>query len=134
MRLMPRLRSLRCPWAVWLAVLIALVGALAPTVSHALAWDRGGALGAAGYGICTSPGSEIEVSTDSPPGQESALPSLDHCPFCLSFTDRAVPAPAPWVHLFVPLGDLQALSIWQAFFYVKPLALAPPPRGPPCTS
>ena len=128
--------ALRRPWVVWLAVLIAMLGALAPTLSHALVWEQGGAIGSSGPGmeICTSTGPQIVVSTDSPTGQESALPSLDHCPFCLSFTDRAVPAPAPLVHLFVPLGDLQALSIRQAFFYVKPLALAPPPRGPPCIS
>jgi len=42
MSITPRQVSLRRPWAVWLAVLLAVSGALAPTLSHALLLARGG--------------------------------------------------------------------------------------------
>lgn len=134
MSLKPYLALLRRPLALWLAVLIAVFGALAPTLSHALVWAQGGA--APMLEICTSTGPRWVASpmpTDSPDGQESA-PSLVHCPFCLLSTDRAAPAPHALVHLFVVLGDPEAPTIRQAFFFFTHFALTPPPRGPPAFS
>ena len=98
----PLLTRLRRLLAVWLAVFIALVGALAPTLSRALAVESGaGAM--AGVEICTSNGSrwmpldtsdasaDIQ-STTFPAGQKPSL-SLDHCPFCLLSSDWAGPVP-----------------------------------------
>ncbi|MDO8440556.1 MAG: DUF2946 domain-containing protein [Polaromonas sp.] len=131
MSITPRQVSLRRPWAVWLAVLLAVFGALAPTLSHALLLARGGVSPMAE--VCTSRGIERAAdtsSTDSPDGQKSAL-SLVHCPFCLLSTDHVLPAPHPWVHLFVVSGEHEAPAIRQAFFYFSDFTLAAQPRGPP---
>jgi hypothetical protein len=93
---------LRRPLAVWLAVVIALLGALAPTLSRALSVESGeGTVG--GVEICTTNGSRWmpldasdastnNPSTTLPAGQKPSL-SLDHCPFCLLGPDRAGPVP-----------------------------------------
>ena len=119
---------LRRPWAVWLAVWLAVLGALAPTVSHAVV----GAQGAAPpwVEVCTDAGMR---RMDNNTGQGSA-PSGVHCPFCLLATDRGAPAPQAWVHLFAVSGELEAPTVRQAFFFITPLAPTPPPRGPPVFS
>lgn len=122
---------LRRSLAVWLAVFIAVMGAVAPTLSHALAFERAGASSA--IEICTSAGPRwvaAHLPTDSPGGQES-LPTLDHCPFCLLNTDRAAPPPRVLVHLFAVQGEPEAPTVRQAFFFGTRLAFAPPSRGPP---
>lgn len=144
------LARLRRPFAVWFAVWIALLGALAPTVSHAVALSRGGAAGV--IEICTSSGSrwlliqssgttvaptdgatDTLFAVDSKTGQESAL-SLNHCPFCLLSTDRVAPAPHSLVHLFVVLGDSPEPAVRQAFFFSHHHPPGAPPRGPPLVS
>lgn len=128
---------LRRPWAVWLAVLMALLGALAPTVSHAVTWSQGGA--APWVEVCTDTGMRWvdshtgQNSTDSPDGPTTA-PSGVHCPFCLLLTDRVAPAPQAWVHLFAVLGEQEAPAIRQVFLFFTPIAPTPPPRGPPAVS
>jgi hypothetical protein len=134
MSAMPILAALRRPLALWLAVLIALFGAVAPTVSHAIALQRGD--GAGWTEVCTLSGPRwiaLHISTDSPDGQESA-PAAEHCPFCLLFTYRVLPAPHSLVHLFFVSGEPQAPTVRQAFFFFTHFALAPPPRGPPACS
>lgn len=133
---------LRRPLAVWLAVLVALFGAIAPTLSHALVQG-----GAAAVDICTSTGprgvapgqaqeatprtaSASSIPADSPDGQESAFVP-DPCPFCLPATDRAVPASCALAFLVVVPGDPGEPTIWQAFFFFNHFSLTPPPRGPP---
>lgn len=116
---------LRRPLAVWLAVLIAVFGALAPTVTHALA--RSGLLG--GIEVCSSTGPQI-IPANSPTGPETAL-SLVHCPFCLHSTDRIAPPPSLLPYLFSVQGGQQEVRLWQAFFFVPLFAPTPPPRGPP---
>ena len=127
---------LRRAFAVWLAVLIAVFGALAPTLSHAVVWSRGG--NPAWIEVCTSTGTGRVAtptpnpinSTDSHDGQESAI-SLNDCPFCLLSTDRVAPPPHALVHLFVVSGGFKVATVRQAFFFVIPFSLMPPPRGPP---
>ncbi len=119
---------LRLPLAVWLAVLIAVFSALAPTLSHALV--RSGA--SAGTEICTSTGPRWLATngpTESPGGQESVL-SLDHCPFCRLATEGAAPPPAV-AHLFVVPGEPLAPPLRPAVVFFTDVALTPPPRGPP---
>ncbi|NMM14831.1 MAG: DUF2946 family protein [Rhodoferax sp.] len=152
MPLMLHFALLRRRLAVWLVVLVALFGALAPTLSHALALARGGT--SAWTEVCTSTGtrwvmmgstapnaapqiadahaSTSPVSTTSPDGQEAAF-FLDHCPFCLLSTDRAAPPPNALLHLFVVLGEPEAPTLRQAFFFVTHFALTPPLRGPPAS-
>lgn len=127
----PLTALLRRPLAVWLAVLIAVFAAFAPTLSHALVLARGGPPPL--LAVCTSIGMQgvaNALAADSPDGQESA-PSLAHCPFCLLSTDRAVPAPHVLAHLFAVLGDHGEPTTRQAFFFLRHFALTPPPRGPP---
>ena len=125
------------PWAVWFALCIATVMALAPTLSHALAWSQGS--GGRYMEICTTTGTRLvpvdsaTVSADSPTGQESAL-SLSHCPFCLHTADRVAPPPHPVAYLFSDLGGEQEAMVWQAFFFATHFALSPPSRGPPAAS
>ena len=141
--------QLRRPLAVWLAVLIAVFGALAPTLSHALVWSQGP--NTAWTEICTPTGmrwvkldaahketsqatgaaaTQTQTQTHSPEPQESAF-SLDHCPFCLLSTDRAAPAPHALVHLFAVSGAIKVSTVRQAFLFIPHFALTPPPRGPP---
>ncbi len=148
---------LRRPLAVWLTMLIAVFGALAPTLSHALVMARGGT--SAWTEVCTSTGTRWvmlgqspstarpttsaasspepradlgapPISTASPDGQEAAF-SLDHCPFCLLCTDHAAPPPNAWRHLFSVLDDAGAPTIRQTFFFVTQFVFTPLPRGPP---
>jgi hypothetical protein len=135
--------------AVWLAVLITVFGALAPTVSHALVWAQGD--NSAWTEVCTPTGTRwvklglarndapqsldttaIQIQADSPNGPESAF-SLDHCPFCLLSTDRAAPPPHALVHLFAVSGAFKVSSVRQAFLFIPHFALTPPPRGPPAS-
>jgi|SRR5450830_697823 len=143
LHLVPPRRS----FAVWLAVLIAVFGALAPTLSHALVWSQGGT--SAWTEVCTSTGTRWVLLaptqnaapqtavpsaplflTDSPDGQESAV-SLDHCPFCLLSTDRVAPPPHSLLHLFSVSGEFEAPTVRQVFLFIPLFALTPPPRGPP---
>jgi hypothetical protein len=129
-----RPKSLRRPWAVWLAVLIAVLGALAPTLTHALMPAMGQA--SQGFEICTSQGSRwvtAEVtagSDDSTPLPVSATPPA-HWQFCLQTTDRGAslgdPLPTPFL---VQDGQREPL-VWQVFLYATTHTFSPPPRGPP---
>jgi D-alanyl-lipoteichoic acid acyltransferase DltB (MBOAT superfamily) len=126
--------AIRTRWGVWFAVLIAVYGALAPTVSHAIALAQSGTAGA--IQICTPQGMQF-ITTDSAgysavssDGPESVL-SLSHCPFCLHTTDRVAPPPHLLPYLFLDQGRQQEVPDWQAFSFVNFTAFAPPPRGPP---
>lgn len=115
------------PWAVWLAVLIAVFAALAPAVSHAFALAQGGTPMA--MDICTS-GDTVLTLADSPAGPPAAK-SLEHCPFCLHSADRvAVLPPVLLPPLLLPDASLPP-RVPQVFFVSTYLAHAPPPRGPP---
>ncbi|MBH2020536.1 MAG: DUF2946 family protein [Burkholderiales bacterium] len=127
----------------WLAVLIALFGALAPTLSHALALTRSS--GPAWAEVCTSAGtgtrwiapdntaSAAPVSADLPDGQES-LPSLVHCPLCLLLAAPALPA-SPFSPRFVTAPDTREKPAARpVLFSFARFAFRPPPRGPPAVS
>jgi hypothetical protein len=129
-----RATPLHRPWAAWLALFVALVMALAPTLSHALAWSQSSSGNF--VEICTATGPRLvaadsaPTSADSPAGQESAL-SLSHCPFCLHIADRCAPPPNPLPYLFQVHGGQQEATVWRSPFFFTHFAFAPPPRGPP---
>jgi hypothetical protein len=134
MKATPHRIALRRPWAVWLAVLIAVFGAIAPTVSHALVLAAGH--GPQGVEICTSQGprwvaADTTPSPDSPAPTQRSTVTVEHCPFCLQTTDRVAPPPHLLPYLFSVQGGQQEAPVWQAFFYVATHTFAPPPRGPP---
>jgi hypothetical protein len=118
-------RQVGRPWAMYLALLLAVLGAVAPTVSHALAQQRG----QVGIEICTSTGSNF-VQADSSQEQESVA-VLDHCPFCLHQTDRIAPPLHHQPYLFLVQGGTQAPAVLQAFFFFTDIQWARFARGPP---
>ena len=130
----PRFDPLRRTLVVWLAVWMAVFGALAPTVSHAVAWSQADA--SPWVGVCTDAGMRWvdvttgQIQTDAPDGQEAA-PSLVHCPFCLLAMDRVLPTLQAGHHLFTDRDELVVPATWQAVFFSTYVALRPPPRGPP---
>ena len=123
----PHRTLLRRPWAVWLAVLIAVFSALAPTVSHALALAYRVAPMEASY--CSSMGG-VDAVSDASDGQGVAS-ALVHCPFCLHSADRVAVLPAVALTPLLLPGASPPHSVQQVFFFSTYLAHAPPPRGPP---
>lgn len=145
MNLLHRLRARR--WTVWIALAAMLLGALAPTVSHALALARTEApfmqAVCTGSGIRWVPAEPIAsasasdpdvapLSTDVPAGPAS-VPDLNHCPFCLLIADRLGPPPAASMHFFHAESGLAPPDAQALFFRSVPLTLALP-RGPPTCS
>jgi hypothetical protein len=130
----PHRNTLHRPWVVWLAVLVAVLGAIAPSVSHALVLARGQA--PQGIEICTTEGPRwvvdgpLSQAQDSTPQREQAV-TLDHCPFCLQSTDRVALINAPLPNHFMVQGGQREPPVWQALFYSKERTFTPPPRGPP---
>ncbi len=125
--------QLRRPLAVWWAVLVAVLFALAPTLTHALAFA--GVAGAQRIDICTTQGPQTIApdsaqAADSPAGQESAS-TQTHCPFCLHQADRCAPPPPALPYLLTDQGPQQEIAECQVFFYFDKTSLWAPPRGPP---
>jgi hypothetical protein len=145
---------LRRPVAVWLALCLALLGALAPTLSHALNGVRGGNAGL--IEVCTSNGPRwMALPGTTEPGSSTQLGStqasdklgavtlrpdgplspavFEHCPFCLLLADRAAPPPAAWHVTVAVAGESAAPTIAQTQFSPVFHTLTPPPRGPPAS-
>jgi hypothetical protein len=125
-------------WVGRLALLLALFGALAPTVSHALNWTRGAA--PALIEVCTSQGPRW-MAMGQPGEQQSEAPDtsgaatvFEHCPFCLLTADRLAPPPAAPVHLFLASATHERVAPTPFFFAVTRIHPTPPPRGPPLSS
>lgn len=137
------LRQGRHRLTAWLALVVMLLGAFAPTVSRALAAARGAPLS---IEVCTSQGprwmSPVRVQSSAPAsaptndevndahdGPASTI-LLDACPFCLLLADRLGPPPAASVHVF----DAESCGFapeGQALFLPKAFLAAALPRGPP---
>jgi hypothetical protein len=137
----PLMNALRRPVAVWLALCIALLGALVPTVSHALVWARGDATLVE---ICTTTGQhwvvvdqvEADVSTSLPgspdtPGDPVLAQGLNHCPFCLLSAERTATPPQVERGPFVLPGQAVPPQSRHGFMSLSSFVFAPPPRGPP---
>ncbi|MBK1683200.1 DUF2946 family protein [Rhodoferax fermentans] len=135
----PLLIALRRPRVVWLALWIALLGALVPTLSHALVWARGDA---ALVEICTTTGQRWVVleqaqadgalrTADTSGDPASAQGLMKHCPFCLLSAERlSTPPPLPFVPL-VLAGQAVPAQSRQLFASLLSFVVTPPPRGPP---
>ena len=125
---------LRRPWAVWLAVLIALLAAIAPTVTHALI--LAGGQSPQGVEICTTVGPRWVTadagasSDDSNPASGSAATTA-HCPFCLQTTDRVALINEALPYPFLVQDRQRKSTVWQVFLYATAHTVNPPPRGPP---
>lgn len=133
---MTTLRSTARRW-VWLAWVAMLFGAMAPTVSRALAATNG----PTGWiEVCTSTGARwVPLATgdvalpkaaiEQPPDTPDSL-SLNHCPFCLLSAERLglPPAPTalPWAMGHPPSPSLDIAR--PGCFAFRPHAWS---RGPP---
>lgn len=117
-------------WSLWLSLVLALFGALAPTVSHALNHARG-----VPVEVCTSNGPRwiTPNQTDAPDADASGTPPSAlvwaHCPFCLLSADHAALPPRTVLFLATAAREhLNPLAEQTTFVFVAPV---PPPRGPP---
>ena len=130
----PHRTPLRNRWAAWLAVLAVLLGALAPTFTHALMAATGQV--SQGLEICTSEGprwvaADAAASADDSTSLPGSATSPAHCQFCLQTTDRGTLSHDPLPTSFPVQSGPWAPPVRQAFFYATTHAFAPPPRGPP---
>ncbi|HSO45164.1 MAG TPA: DUF2946 family protein [Rhodoferax sp.] len=127
-----RASAARPSWVLWLALWLALFGALAPTVSHALTWANGDREPL--IEICTSAGprwTALSTASEPTPSEPTTAAALDRCPFCLLMADRLAPPPQPQALLFAATGHASELvSPPMVFLSVQVLAAAHP-RGPP---
>jgi hypothetical protein len=138
---MPPLRTLtsialsRRLWVGRLALLLALFGGLAPTVSHAIRWARGDRSDL--IEVCTSTGprwmalGQTSGVRPEAPNKPDAATVFEHCPFCLLAADRLAPPPAALVPIFLANATYQQVAPAQIFFVATHIAPSPPPRGPP---
>ena len=121
-RATPKHRS----WVVLLAVLVAVLGAIVPTVSHGLMRSANAAL----VEICTSLGPHW-VSLPASPDSPDTLTHGEHCLFCLLATNPVVPLRnAAFQDLDAPGEGAKAIVGQVRQFNDRSKAI-PQPRGPP---
>lgn len=137
----PLMTTLRRPGVVWLALWIALLLPLVPTLSHVLAWARAEA---ARVEICSTTGQRWVVldqaqadaahnlpRTSELPSAPASAQGLNHCPFCLLSADHTATPPQDDPGPFVLPGQSLPPQRRQVFISLLSFVLAPPPRGPP---
>lgn len=128
----PALAPLRHARWVWLTVLLAVLGAVMPAISQALAGDKA----AAAMEVCTSTGMawvDAHGDGEAASGQDGSLQSME-CPCCLWSVDPLFPAPVAEAGWRVASAAQPAPVARLPFFRLAFAALAPPPRGPPLIS
>jgi hypothetical protein len=138
---MPPLRTLtsttlsRRLWVGQLAWLLAVFGALAPTVSYALIRARGDAN--ALIEVCTNSGprwmalGQASESQSGAPSKPDAVTVFEHCPFCLLVVDRIAPPSAALVPTLRATAVYELVGTAPTLFVVTHTDPAPPARGPP---
>jgi Protein of unknown function (DUF2946) len=137
-------------WVLWLALWLAVFGAMAPTVSRTLNWARGdtGKL----IEICTSAGPRWmalnpagsataapdatlvdgqDASRSEPGPAPTSFPVLDHCPFCTLLADRLAPPLAMAFLQMVLPGKAVTPTVSRVLFLLLFQTRTPPSRGPP---
>lgn len=129
----PALAPLRHARWVWLTVLLAVLGAVMPAISQALAGDK---TAAAAMEVCTSTGMawmDTQGDGAAASGQDGSLQPME-CPYCLWSVHPLFPAPVAEAGWRVAPGAQPAPVARLPFFRLAFAALAPPPRGPPLIS
>jgi hypothetical protein len=126
--------ALTTPCAVWLAVLVAVFFAIAPTLLHSLPISdahAGNYLDICSAQKLTTATPDSDASaTDSVTRPESAS-LLQHCPFCLHAQERIAPPPSLLTYALLTAVGPQAVTDWRVPFFKKIFALWLEPRGPP---
>ena len=127
---------LRRPWALWLALLLAVVSALGPSLSHGLAAGHGSVMALQDICISNGPDRLADASTPdqpaSPASPETPLAGgLNDCPLCLLAQDRLAGLPPGPVQLLV--AGLLPEPPRAGPLVIRRVAVAqvPPARGPP---
>lgn len=122
----------RSSWVLWLALWLALFGALAPTVSHALTWAHGDREPL--IEICTSAGPRwmaLSTTAEAVPSDPTGAVVLDHCPFCLLMADRLAPPPQLQALFFAAPGHAVVPDCQPPGDFSTRIIAAAQPRGPP---
>ena len=127
---------LRRPWPLWLALLLAVFSALAPSLSHGLAAGHGSVMALQDICISNGPDRLGDASTPDQPASPASpvtplAGGLNDCPLCLLAQDRLAGLPPGPVRL--ALTPLAAELPWRPLTILPwaAVALAPPARGPP---
>lgn len=118
---------------IWLALAAMLAMALLPTVSHALAFARGGA--GAWTEVCTPQGLRLVAGPAYEAGQGDAplqaAGHLEHCPLCTLAADHpGLPAAVLQAGVLLSGPVLRLPPVAQALRALPPWRQAQP-RGPP---
>jgi hypothetical protein len=132
-------RPLQRRWMAWVAVWAILLGALAPTLSHAMrAWQHAPVTWVE---VCSTTGAKlVAVSLDKgvagKADPQSRLPGSnhagEHCPFCLMHADDVAVLPSPPAPVLTMAFSTEALpSLFlhaprTLFAWAPPQARAPP--------
>ena len=130
----PLMRTLRRRCLVWLALCLALLGALVPSVSHTLVWARGES---ALVQICATTGPRWVALAPAAPSHAGATQApdpaklLNHCPFCLLAAERFAAPPSTTLGAWRLPGRAVPPVIWPVVSLLARFVWAPPPRGPP---
>ena len=127
------LRSARLP--LWLALVAMLALALLPTVSHALAFARGGAAWAE---VCTPQGMRL-VAVDAAQAADNGAPAqaaghLEHCPLCALGADAPPLPPAPPAALRLPVAGAEPPPLFLQAARTLHAWRSAQPRAPPSFS
>jgi hypothetical protein len=124
---------LRRPWALWLALLLAVVSALGPSLSHGLAAGHGSVMALQDICISNGPDRLADASTpDQPASPETPLAGgLNDCPLCLLAQDRLAGLPPGPVQLLVAGLLPEPPRAGPLVIRRVAVALVPPARGPP---
>lgn len=127
---------LRRPWALWLALLLAVVSALGPSLSHGLAAGHGSVMALQDICISNGPDRLADASTPdqpaSPASPETPLAGgLNDCPLCRLAQDRLAGLPPGPVQLLVAGLLPEPPRAGPLVIRRVAVALVPPARGPP---
>jgi hypothetical protein len=118
---------------LWLALLIALFAALAPTLSLVMSSD--GSSVPSLMDICSSdPAHRLDGAQPQGPDQNTPAGLLKHCPLCLHGMDRLAVLLTAAFELAVREDDSLALPTGLILPIVLRYLSTPPPRGPPVSS
>jgi hypothetical protein len=121
------LRSVRL---LWLALLIALFAALAPTLSSMMSSDEPEAPSL--MEICSSdPSHRIDGAQPQGPDQHTPAGLLKHCPLCLHLIGHVALPSSDAVLWGDALGSPVVPAMDSAFALINLLASMALPRGPP---
>lgn len=117
------------PWAIWFALLVAVLSALAPTPSRG--WVRTADMSP--VDICTSGGPHRVTLTDAPDssGSPESSTHIEHCSLCLFATNHVVPLRDVTLQRLDGQGTVASATAGQVDPFNDHSRTRPQPRAPP---